>query len=298
MNTATSGSAVITKVLAGTNISISSTGADAGTGDVTISSALPSPLYVSGGNVGIGASSPAANLDINGGQASTNPVINISNTGSSTGGAGAFYGEKINVTPHNQATAAYGLYSYLSSAGYSIPEAAVYGEVLGSATAGQNAKGLWGKATQPSAGGYGMATGVYGEVTTGSTGTLSTTYAGYFNNSSTVGGTNYGLYVNAATGGSATIPLSVAVGGSEVVHVNSSGYVGIGTSSPQTLLDVNGTIRAGSYTYANLPSSPATGTLLNVSNANVNTFGASITGTGSYNVLARFNGSNWTVVGI
>jgi len=41
-NTATSGSAVITKVIAGTNTSISSTGADAGTGDVTVN--IPSPL--------------------------------------------------------------------------------------------------------------------------------------------------------------------------------------------------------------------------------------------------------------
>jgi hypothetical protein len=37
LNTSTSGSAVITKIIAGTNISISSTGVDAGTGDVTIS---------------------------------------------------------------------------------------------------------------------------------------------------------------------------------------------------------------------------------------------------------------------
>lgn len=36
VNTSTAGSAVITKVIAGTGISISSTGADAGTGDVTI----------------------------------------------------------------------------------------------------------------------------------------------------------------------------------------------------------------------------------------------------------------------
>lgn len=36
LNTTTSGSAVITKVIAGTNVSISSTGVNAGTGDVTI----------------------------------------------------------------------------------------------------------------------------------------------------------------------------------------------------------------------------------------------------------------------
>lgn len=36
LNTTTTGSAVITKIIAGTNISITSTGVDAGTGDVTI----------------------------------------------------------------------------------------------------------------------------------------------------------------------------------------------------------------------------------------------------------------------
>lgn len=39
MNTVTSGQAVITKVIGGTNISLSSTGMDSGTGDVTISAA-------------------------------------------------------------------------------------------------------------------------------------------------------------------------------------------------------------------------------------------------------------------
>src|ERR1700756_3518674 len=36
MNTATSGSAVVTKIVQGTNVTLSSTGADSGTGDVTI----------------------------------------------------------------------------------------------------------------------------------------------------------------------------------------------------------------------------------------------------------------------
>lgn len=44
VNTSTAGSAVITKVIAGTGISISSTGADAGTGDVTISATSANSL--------------------------------------------------------------------------------------------------------------------------------------------------------------------------------------------------------------------------------------------------------------
>lgn len=42
LNTTTSGSAVITKIIAGTNITISSTGVDAGTGDVTINATASS----------------------------------------------------------------------------------------------------------------------------------------------------------------------------------------------------------------------------------------------------------------
>lgn len=45
LNTATSGSAVIRKIVAGTNVSLTSTGADAGTGDVTIDVSTPSPTY-------------------------------------------------------------------------------------------------------------------------------------------------------------------------------------------------------------------------------------------------------------
>lgn len=37
LNTTQSGEAVITKIIAGTGVSLASTGADAGTGDVTIS---------------------------------------------------------------------------------------------------------------------------------------------------------------------------------------------------------------------------------------------------------------------
>ena len=40
LNTTTAGSAVITKVIAGSGVTISSTGSDAGTGDVTISSTI------------------------------------------------------------------------------------------------------------------------------------------------------------------------------------------------------------------------------------------------------------------
>lgn len=196
------------------------------------------------GSLGLGTTTVGAKLDIYGGAATTNPVINITNTGNGTGGAGAFYGLKMNLYPHNQQTAAYSIYSVMNSQGYNVPTGSIYGEVVGAATAGLNSKGIWGKASQPNAAGYGMATGVYGEATTGGTGTVSTTYAGYFTNTSTVGGTNYGIYANAATGGTTTIPLAVAVDGTEKMRVSSSGYVGIGTTGPGSTLHVSGSYQA------------------------------------------------------
>lgn len=50
--------------------------------------------------------------------------------------------------------------------------------------------------------------------------------------------------------------------------------------------------------FSNLPT-PANGMLINISDANVATWGTNITiGGGTHNVLARYNGTNWTVVGV
>jgi hypothetical protein len=50
------------------------------------------------------------------------------------------------------------------------------------------------------------------------------------------------------------------------------------------------------FTFAQLPSA-AEGLTLNLSNSGTATWGANITSTGANHVLARYNGSNWTVVG-
>ena len=51
------------------------------------------------------------------------------------------------------------------------------------------------------------------------------------------------------------------------------------------------------FTFADLPADPFVGQEVNLSNANTAVWGANITGTGANHVLARWNGSNWTVVG-
>ena len=48
-------------------------------------------------------------------------------------------------------------------------------------------------------------------------------------------------------------------------------------------------------TYANLPVSPPLGAVRIITNANANTFGANVTGAGSFTVKAWWNGTNWTV---
>lgn len=51
-------------------------------------------------------------------------------------------------------------------------------------------------------------------------------------------------------------------------------------------------------TFANLPASPVAGTLATITDSNTATWGATIAGGGANNVLARYNGSAWTVVGV
>jgi len=51
-------------------------------------------------------------------------------------------------------------------------------------------------------------------------------------------------------------------------------------------------------TFANRPTSPPVGAVANISDSNTNTFGATVAGSGSNHVLARWNGTNWTVCGV
>ena len=64
-----------------------------------------------------------------------------------------------------------------------------------------SAIGVKGKATQSDVNGIGIAYGIVGEIAASGSGTNGSTYAGYFNNTSTVGGNHYGLFVNTESGG-------------------------------------------------------------------------------------------------
>jgi len=81
--------------------------------------------------------------------------------------------------------------------------------------------------------------------------------------------------------------------------LKTDGKVGIGTSTPQTLLDVAGQARVKPVTFANLPAASSTieGAIAAVTDSNTNTWGGTISGGGSNHVLAYCNGTNWTVAG-
>jgi len=54
-------------------------------------------------------------------------------------------------------------------------------------------------------------------------------------------------------------------------------------------------IQCKPVTFANLPPSPAAGMVACVSDSSINTWGSTIAGGGTFNVLAFYNGTNWTV---
>ena len=55
---------------------------------------------------------------------------------------------------------------------------------------------------------------------------------------------------------------------------------------------------ATAYTFATLPSSPSVGRVARVTDSTVTTWGGTVTGGGSNNVLCWYNGTNWTVIGV
>ena len=89
-----------------------------------------------------------------------------------------------------------GIYSSVNTTGYTST-----GILSEASTIYSTAIGVKGKATQSDINGPGVAYGIVGEIAASGSGSNGSTYAGYFNNTSTVGGNNYGLFVNTASGG-------------------------------------------------------------------------------------------------
>lgn len=102
-----------------------------------------------------------------------------------------------------------------------------------------------------------------------------------------IGAGVYSGYLQFITSSSGGITL-------ERMRIDSSGNVGIGTSSPTGKLDVAGTIKTLGYTVATLPTG-VTGARAYVTNALAPTYGATVVAGGAVVIPVFYNGTNWIV---
>jgi hypothetical protein len=166
-----------------------------------------------------------------------------------------------------------GIYSSVNTTGWTST-----GLLSEASTIYTTAIGVKGKATQNDVNGLGVAYGIIGEASASGSGTNGSTYAGYFNNTSTVGGNNYGLYVSTASGGDYGIYQTGA--GTNYFGSNSTFNGTLGVTGVTTLSNL-----AGSGTR--MVTASSTG-LLSTQSIPIGT----VTGTGTTNYLPIFTGSS------
>lgn len=222
-------------------------------------------INLNDGKVGIGTNTPSTlfsvanqfKVDANGitsvNTTTTSGVMNLKlmgtsadrpygiylNSGGSAGGANGsqygIYGDFL--TSNNGDEKLYGVYFDVKQ---NLSKYA-YGVVGKATTVYNEAIGIDGHAMQAEVGGPGIAMGVRGIATSAGSGTLGTTYAGYFDNQAAAGNKNYGVYIK--TSGSGTYGIYQEGAAKNYL----SGNLNIGTTAVSDYkLDVNGTGRVNS----------------------------------------------------
>ena len=89
-------------------------------------------------------------------------------------------------------------------------------------------------------------------------------------------------------------PITFTTNAAERMRIDSSGNVGIGTSSPTGKLDVAGTIKTLGYTVTTLPTG-VVGARAYVTDALTPVFGATVVTGGAVTIPVFYNGTNWIV---
>jgi hypothetical protein len=195
-------------------------------------------------------------LPLTGGTLSGSLDINTNN------GSNSFQDSTLKVT-YNQSSLGVnqdvtGIYSSVNTTGYTST-----GILSEASTIYTTAIGVKGKATQSDINGPGVAYGIVGEIAASGSGSNGSTYAGYFNNTSTVGGNHYGLFVNTASGGDYGIYQT----GSGINYLGSNTSIGgtlgvtgalTGTTGTFTGLNVNNTTTEGVFTLQGADNNTAT----------------------------------------
>lgn len=129
--------------------------------------------------------------------------------------------------------------------------------------------------------------GMYSPATADIGFTTSSTYRFRIADAGVMLGANDGfLFSSTALGSGITASVGIHRHASGVAEIND------GTKGNSGCLLLRG------RTFAQLPASPVAGMEATVTDSNTTTWGATIAGGGSNNVKARYNGTNWTVVGI
>jgi hypothetical protein len=191
----------------------------------------------SSGRVGIGTTSPSAKLDISTNFSSDNIGTNIYLPGVSGGASGSVYGLKVSTGSSNNASALYGVYSDIN---YTNSQTN-YGGYFSAREIYTTSYGIFALGTQPDLNGGGISYGGYFRAASVNAGAAGSTYAARVENTATSGAAAYGLVVSTVAGANSIIPFQALHAGSEIMRLTSTGRLGIGTTSPNSLLEVRGT---------------------------------------------------------